>query len=190
MTYFFCTLAGASSFLFIGVFIQTTPEFGKLFNLEVKTGIALVWYYVGASISEIIAGLLSKLLKERKAPIYIFYAISLLAIVNFCVNVPKSPVAFYLNCLFLGFSLGWWSQLITLSAELFGINVRATAATSIPTFARAWNIPFSNLFKQNIPALGLVTSAFGVGVIVVALAMISITMVKETFENDANFIEQ
>lgn len=190
LTYFFCTLAGAASILFIGVFIQSTPELGKLFNLNITAGIALIWYYLGASVSEIIAGLLSKLLKERKAPIYIFYAISLLAITNFCVNVPNSPYFFYLNCLFLGFGLGWWSQLITLSAELFGINVRATAATSIPTFARAWNIPFSNIFKQNIPNLGIVNSAFGIGVIVVSLAIISITMVKETFENDANFIER
>lgn len=190
LTYFFCTLSGASSFLFIGMFIQSTPEFGKIFDVNILAGTALIWYYLGASISEIIAGVMSKVLKERKATIYIFYSVSLLAVTNFCIGTPQSSYAFYLNCLFLGFGLGWWSQLITLSAELFGTNIRATAATSIPTFARAWNIPLSNLFKQNISSLGIVNSAFGVGILTIALAMISITMVKETFENDANFVNE
>ena len=190
ITYFFCTLAGSSSFLFIGMFIQSTPEFGKIFNISVTAGVALVWYYVGASISEVIAGILSKLLKERKAPIYIFYAISLLAIVIFCVHTPSSPRIYYIHCSLLGFGLGWWSMLITLSAELFGVNTRATAATSIPTFARAWNIPFTSVFKNNIPKLGILNSAFAVGVIVIALAIISATTIKETFENEANFIEE
>lgn len=190
ITYILCTLAGSSSFLFIGMFIQSTPEFGKEFGISISAGIALVWYYVGSAVSELCAGIMSKAMKLRKSPMYIFYAISLLAVVIFCLDKPKDSEEYYLHCAFLGFGLGYWTLLITSSAEQFGTNIRATAATSIPNVARAWNIPFTTLFKNKIPQLGLISSAFFVGIIVISCAIISLSFLKETFETDANFIEK
>ena len=190
-TFLICTLAGSTLFTSVGIFIQGTPEFGKEYDISpLPTGaMAVVMYYLGAAPAEIIAGLLSKKLKSRKKPMYVFYAIQLLSIILFCIPTQSIEI-FYLKCWFLGLSLGYWTLLITTSAEQFGINIRGTAATAIPNVARAWSIPFSILFTTIKPHFGLVNSGLVIGLIVVALALLSASQLKETFENDANFVEK
>lgn len=191
LTLLLCSLAGATLFTSIGIFIQSSPEFGKEFGLKSLPigAVAVMWYYAGAAPSEIIAGLLSKRLKSRKKPMYLFYGIQFLSILLF-IFPTKSIELFYFKCCFLGFSLGFWTLLITTSAEQFGINLRGTASSIIPNLARAWSIPFTFLFVYLKTDFGLRWSAFFVGVIVVLIAFLSASRLKETFEIDSNFIEK
>jgi MFS family permease len=191
-TFLICTLAGGTLFTTVALFIQNTPEFGAAFGVTpaVTGAMAVVCYYCGAAPSEIFAGLFSKRWKSRKKPMYLFYAIQLFAIIFFCINLGTSPSLFYFKCWLLGFSLGYWTLLITTSAEQFGTNIRGTAATAIPNFARGWSIPFTLLFKAIKPEFGLISSGLIVGLSIVILAILSASQLKETFENDANFVEQ
>jgi hypothetical protein len=38
--------------------------------------------------------------------------------------------------LFMGFSVGYWVLFVTIAAEQFGTNIRATVTTTVPNFVR------------------------------------------------------
>jgi MFS family permease len=190
-TYFFCTLAGSVTFVIIGLFIQNTPEFAKEHGLiGVKASLAIIFFYLGAAPSEIIAGLMSKKLKSRKIPMYFFFCVTIVGMLLFCFWKPFTVQQFYLRCTILGLGLGYWTLLVTTAAEQFTTGIRATAATSIPNIARAWSIPFNILFKTYLkPSLGLIYGGLFVGFLTVILSIISVVMLKETFENNADSSE-
>ena len=50
----------------------------------------------------------------------------------------------YAACTALGFSTGFWAIFVTMGAEQFGTNLRATAATTIPNMVRG-SLPLINL---------------------------------------------
>ena len=92
----------------------------------------------------------------------------------------------------LGFSTGFWAIFITMGAEQFGTNLRATAATTIPNMVRGSlpliNLLFLNLFQKNwqwtITKSGIVT-----GVVVMAITLIAFYFTEETFHKDLDYIE-
>jgi len=189
-TYLLCTLAGSVTFVLIGLFIQNTPEFGKLFGLDPLPvgGIAIIYFYLGAALAEILAGLLSKKMKKRKTPMYIFYGVAIAAMLIFAISKPSTLGAFYLSFSVLGLGIGYWTLLITTAAEQFGTNIRATAATSIPNVARSWSIPFSLLFTHFFEEqFGLLNGAVVIGIIAALVSALSVAMLKDNFEIDANF---
>ena len=98
----------------------------------------------------------------------------------------------YFICAVLGFSTGYWAIFITMGAEQFGTNLRATAATTIPNMVRGAlpliNLLFLNLFQKSwqwkITTSGLVT-----GVIVMAITFIAYYFTEETFHKDLDYVE-
>ena len=98
----------------------------------------------------------------------------------------------YLICALLGFSTGFWAIFVTMGAEQFGTNLRATAATTIPNMVRGAlpliNLLFLNLFQLtwNWP---LVISGIITGIIVMAVTFIAFYFTEETFHKDLNYIE-
>ena len=55
----------------------------------------------------------------------------------------------YMICTLLGFSTGFWAIFVTMGAEQFGTNLRATAATTIPNMVRG-SLPLINLLFLNL----------------------------------------
>ena len=98
----------------------------------------------------------------------------------------------YAICGVLGFSTGFWAIFVTMGAEQFGTNLRATAATTIPNVVRGIlpliNMLFLDLFQKawgwNIIKSGLIT-----GVIVMTVSMIAYYFTEETFSKDLNYLE-
>ena len=98
----------------------------------------------------------------------------------------------YFICALLGFSTGYWAIFITMGAEQFGTNLRATAATTIPNMVRGAlpliNLLFLDLFQKSwqwtITTSGLVT-----GVIVMAVTFIAYYFTEETFHKDLDYVE-
>ncbi len=119
----------------------------------------------------------------------IFYLILLIGI-HLYVKLPSSTIfVFYLKCCFLGSGLGFWSQLLIVSAEQFGTNIRATAATSIPNIARAWAVPIVLVFKKIAVNIGVANSAYYLGLLTLVISALSVLSLKETFNRDLNFNE-
>lgn len=99
----------------------------------------------------------------------------------------------YLLCMGLGFGSGISVLYITMSAEQFGTNLRATAAISIPNLVRGFLPLILLLFKflrGSSMLNNYVTAAWVTGVIVLAIGFISVFFTHETFGKELDFIEE
>jgi hypothetical protein len=99
----------------------------------------------------------------------------------------------YAICMGLGFGSGISVVYITMSAEQFGTNLRATAAISIPNLVRGF-LPVILLLFQFLrsPTMldNYVTAAWVTGVMVVMLGFWSVLKTRETFERDLDYLEE
>jgi hypothetical protein len=82
---------------------------------------------------------------------------------------------------------------VTIGAEQFGTNLRATAATTIPNLVRGalplMNLLFIDLFQQNWK-WSLVKSGIVTGIIIITITIISSLFIEETFGKDLNYLEK
>ena len=99
----------------------------------------------------------------------------------------------YLICMGLGFGSGISVLYITMSAEQFGTNLRATAAISIPNLVRGC-LPLLLLLFQFLRSQEVlnnyVTAAWVLGIIVMAIGLVSVFYTKESFGRELDFIEK
>ncbi|MFN5761963.1 MAG: MFS transporter, partial [Sphingobacteriales bacterium] len=118
---------------------------------------------------------------------------SILSVILFFSPINSNDSTMYLICGMLGFSTGFWAIFVTMGAEQFGTNLRATAATTIPNMVRGalplMNLMFVDLFQKtwNWP---LVQSGIITGIIVILIGLISIYFTEETFHKDLDYLEQ
>ena len=98
----------------------------------------------------------------------------------------------YAICTFLGFATGFWAIFVTMGAEQFGTNLRATAATTIPNVVRGglflMNLLFLDLF-QNTWKWTLTKSGIVTGIIIMTVSFIAYYFTEETFHKDLNYVE-
>ena len=98
----------------------------------------------------------------------------------------------YAICAWLGFSTGFWAIFVTMGAEQFGTNLRATAATTIPNMVRGAlpliNLLFLDLFQKSW-GWGITQSAVITGIVVMIIAVTAAYFTHETFHKDLNYIE-
>ena len=78
---------------------------------------------------------------------------------------------------------------VTVAAEQFGTNLRATVATSVPNFVRGATVPRVALFNYLKPSQGVANSAEIVALIAAALAFFALAMLRETFHVDLDYVE-
>ena len=181
----------------IGIIITFADEFAKRFNIEsFSQPKALMLQYVALGLGDLSAGLLSNYLKSRKKTLLIFYGIAAFFIALFFImKGGGSATNMYIICMGLGFGSGISVQYITMSAEQFGTNLRATAAISIPNMVRGCLPLIILLFKflrGNI-FLGensYITAAWVTGIIIMCIGFIAALKTKDTFGKDLNFVEQ
>ena len=99
----------------------------------------------------------------------------------------------YIACAALGFRTGFWAIFVTMGAEQFGTNLRATAATTIPNMVRGslplMNILFVDIFQKSMK-WPLVKSGIVTGVIVMAITLVAAYFTKETYHKDLDYSEQ
>ena len=89
----------------------------------------------------------------------------------------------------LGFFTAYWAMLVTIAAEQFGTNLRATVATSVPNFVRGATVLSVLLFGYLRPEAGIVGAAEIVGIVVSAFALDALFSLRETFHVDLDYIE-
>ena len=136
--YLRCILIGAPVWYVIGVLITFSDEFAKHFGIEgFDQPKALMLQYLALAAGDMIAGLFSTWIKSRKKTLFIYYGILILfMLLFFAFKGGGTALNMYLICMGLGFGSGLSVLYITMSAEQFGTNLRATAAISIPNFVR------------------------------------------------------
>ena len=188
-------LIGLPVWYIIGVLITFADEFAKQFEI---TGFdqptALVLQYAALAIGDMSAGFLSNYIKSRKKTLLIFYAITSIFILLFFVLKGGGTVFnMYLICMGLGFGSGISVLYITMSAEQFGTNLRATAAISIPNLVRGC-LPLILLLFQFLRGdkifADYITAAWVTGIIIMTIGFISAIFTRESFGKDLDFVER
>jgi hypothetical protein len=110
-------------------------------------------------------------------------------VVAYLSGAAKAPLGFYTICGRLGVVTGFWAVMVTMAVEQFGTDLRATAATSVPTFVRASAVPMTLAFLTLRPDLGSIGAAAVVGVVAMSLASLALWFQPETYGRDLDFVE-
>ena len=91
----------------------------------------------------------------------------------------------------LGFGTGFWAIFVTMGAEQFGTNIRATATTTIPNMVRGMlTVMMLPLFKLFRGSTDYITGGWITAIVVMVIAITAAYFVKETFYKDLNYIEE
>ncbi|MFZ9299821.1 MAG: MFS transporter [Chitinophagaceae bacterium] len=193
--YVLAILIGLPTWYVIGILVNLSNRFaGQLYpDSLINSGRSIMLAYVGIATGDILIGFVSQYFKSRKKAMYVFYTLSILSVILFFSPINSNDSTMYLICGMLGFSTGFWAIFVTMGAEQFGTNLRATAATTIPNMVRGalplMNLMFVDLFQKtwNWP---LVQSGIITGIIVILIGLISIYFTDETFHKDLDYLEQ
>ncbi|MFZ6013799.1 MAG: MFS transporter [Bacteroidota bacterium] len=188
--YLRCILIGIPAWYIIGVLVTFSDEFGKAFGIDsIDPGKAIMVQYMAIAFGDLSVGLLSQRLKSRKKALFIFYGITMLFIILFFLQ-RGDATTFYVICAGLGYGTGFTVVYITMSAEQFGTNLRATAAISVPNMVRGALPLIILLFKFTRNLFGdYVTGGWVTGLILMSIAVVAAWNMEETFGKDLNFVE-
>lgn len=189
--YLLAIIMGIPLWFVVGILITFSPEFGHNAGLTepIVAGKAVMLAFAGQSVGDIVSGVLSQRLQSRKKAIRIFILLSFSMMLVYLLAPIQSTGQFYLLCVCLGFCNGYWTLFIVLAAELFGTNLRATVATSVPNFVRGATVPLTSLFVLLKPSLGLTYGPLLIGGVTVAGSLLALHFLEETFAKDLDYVE-
>ena len=190
MRYLRSILIGLPTWFVVGILISFSPEFAKAMNIKtaIDPGIGIMISYSAIAIGDVIIGLLSQYFKSRKKAMHVFYAITMIGMLLFFTA--KSSIQLYLSIGVMGFGTGFWAVFVTIGAENFGTNLRATAATTIPNMVRGSLNGITALFLLFQGSLNYVNSGIATAAVVMAITYWAIYGLQETFGRDLDFIEE
>ena len=194
--YLRCILIGVPLWFLVGVLMTFAPEFAKALGVEgaetIKAGQAIAWCYGGLVVGDIFSGLLSQYLKSRKKVMAIFLTLNLLMVFVYLNAHGISGSLFYLLCMGMGFSVGYWVIFVTIAAEQFGTNIRATVTTTVPNFVRG-SLPgiilMYQFFRDKTFAGDILEAGMLVGSILAVISFLSLWKMKETFHANLDYTE-
>jgi MFS transporter, putative metabolite:H+ symporter len=189
-----CIAVGAPLWYVIGLLITLSPEFAVPLQVqgEVVAGKSVFYSYAGLIFGDIASGLISQYLQSRKKSVMVFLVLTIISCGFFFFLRGLSVDQFYALCFIMGISVGYWAMFVTIAAEQFGTNLRATVATSTPNFVRASVVPISLSFNflKNEFHLSMVSSGLIVGVVIMLIALWGYMNIQETFHKNLDFIEE
>lgn len=191
--YAFSILLGLPTWYVIGILIAFSNKFAKNFGIaeDINPGKATMYAYIAISIGDFLSGVISQLLKSRKKTLYIFYAFNIVMGAIYFTQTEKSTASnFYWIVAGLGFANGFWAVFVTMGAEQFGTNLRATAATTIPNMVRG-SLPLTLLLFNGLQHYFTYTlSGLLTGIIIMIITIIAAINTEETFHKELNYVEE
>lgn len=189
--YLCCIVIGVPIYFTTGVLFTFAPELTAGLGVvgTVSAGNAILFGSIGLSIGDLLSGLLSHALKSRKKAIATCLVVGIVLVAVYTMTSGLTSSAVYAITFLIGITVGYWAVMITVAAEQFGTNIRATAATTVPNFVRGSAIFAVSAFawlKNSIPSA---QAAMIVGGVCFALALLALTQLDETFDRDLNYTD-
>jgi hypothetical protein len=155
----------------------------------VRAPLTLLYGTIGLTLGDLFSGLLSQWLKRRKLALAICL-MGAAALTGLYLLFPVNAAAVYWISFGIGIFVGYWAVLITVAAEQFGTNLRATVATSIPNFVRGTAVIATTAFLGLRSELGAKGAAIAIAITVFSLALIATAALQETFGKDLHFLDR
>jgi hypothetical protein len=192
LRYLRCIGIGIVTWYVIGILATFSNELGVKFGViePVMPGLSIMWCYVGLSIGDLSSGVLSHWLSSRKKAVLYMILFTLGITILFFLIPIQTAVMFYTFIFLLGIGVGYWAMFVTIGAEQFGTNLRATAATTIPNMVRGTVIVMTILFTDLKHYMNVRNAAIIIGLICFAISIYSIRNISETNDKDLDFIEK
>jgi MFS transporter, putative metabolite:H+ symporter len=173
--YMRCIMIGFPTWFTIGVLVTFSPEFAKALGVTetIVAGTAVMFAYAGLVVGDLLSGLISQL--------FTFIYLNAFGV---------SAQMLYMLCFALGFSNGFWVIFVTIAAEQFGTNLRATVTTTVPNFVRGALVFITLMFETFRAQYGILTAGMLVGAICLSIAFFFLYGMKETFHADLDYLEE
>lgn len=192
LRYLSCIAIGLPVWFCVGLLIKFSEKFATILEVNgtIDPTTCIVFCYLGLSVGDLVSGFISQFLRSRKKIIYLYLFTTILISLYFLLVHHHSVNMFYALSALLGATTGYWVLFVSNAAEQFGTNIRSTVASTVPNFVRGSTVPIVLTFKAIEPNFGAVNSALLIGGITVALALIALSYLPETFGKNLNFIEE
>ena len=190
MRYLRSILIGLPTWFVVGILISFSPEFARQLGIteSIDPGIGIMVSYSAIAVGDVAIGLLSQRLQSRKQAMHVFYAITMVGMLVFFTS--SSALQLYISTGIMGFGTGFWAVFVTIGAENFGTNLRATAATSIPNMVRGSLNGITALFLALNAKFTYVNAGIATAVVVMLITYWAISGIQETFGRDLDFYEE
>ena len=176
----------------VGILVTGAPEFARSFDVRgaVTGGEAVQATYIGLVLGDLASGVLSQWARSRRKVVLGFLGLTAATVVAYLTQHETSSATLYALCTAMGFGIGYWAIFVTIAAEQFGTNLRATVTTSVPNFVRG-SVPLLTMAFVGLKRSGmsLVASASIVGAACLALALASLWGMDETYGRELDFLE-
>lgn len=187
-----CIFIGLPIWFTIGVLITFSPEFGKELGFPngISAGDAVMYSYLGLALGDFSSGFISQWIGSRKKVVGTYIVLTSVFILMYLFAPIKTVSFFYFSCFCLGVGIGYWALFVTIAAEQFGTNLRATVTTSVPNFIRGTTVPIVIAFKFFREHLGIVSGALIVASLTVIIAFVALRTISETYNRDLDFLEE
>ncbi len=192
MKYLRCILIGVPVWFVVGILVTFSPELAKELGVSgpIAAGKSIMYCYIGLALGDFASGFLSQILRTRRKVVAAFLGLTTAATMFYIFGAHQiSPFGFYTLCVVLGFGVGYWAVFVTIAAEQFGTNLRATVTTSVPNFVRGAVLPLTLSFRALSPSQGLLHAALIVGVVSIIIASTALWFMQETYGKDLNYNE-
>ncbi|AUD04354.1 MFS transporter [Spirosoma pollinicola] len=191
LRYLRCMGLALPTYLVIGILATFGNEFGKALGITeaITPGRCVMFTYVGTVIGDLTSGLLSQYLRSRRKAIGLMMSLTFVFVIMYLFGGINSTGAFYALCLMMGFGIGYIAMFLTITAESFGTNLRATATTSVANNVRATTLLTIPAFQAMKPVIGVLEAGAVVAFICFALGYWSLATLGETFGKELDYTE-
>jgi putative MFS transporter len=191
MKYLRCILVGLPLWCIVGILVSFSPEIAAALKIqgEIKVAQAIAFTYLGITFGGYASGHFSQWLQSRRKILFAFLLFTTGAVTAYFCSAGVSNGTFYLIILLMGFGVGYWTIFVTVAAEQFGTNIRATVATTVPNFVRGATVPLTLAFNQLKPHTAVVASAAMVSLACLLVALWAVRDMEETHGKDLDYLE-
>jgi hypothetical protein len=190
--YLDCIFIGIPLWFVVGILVTFSPEICQALGATgpVSAGDAIFWCYSGLVVGDIASGFISQALKSRKKTLWLFQTVSALLVMLFLLSKNQAPTYYYTVCFLMGCGVGYWAMFVTVAAEQFGTNLRATVTTTVPNFVRGSVILITTSFTLLKDRVGTIESALTVGTVCFVIGFFALHRIEESFARDLDYLEK
>ncbi|MBN8527531.1 MAG: MFS transporter [Planctomycetes bacterium] len=187
-----CTLIGLPIWFFVGLVAMRADRHAAALGATgpVDPAYATLACYLGLIAGDLGAGCLSQWLRSRRLAV----GICLLATAGvgafLLTRSAPAPALVYTCCVLIGVACGYWAVFVTVAAEQFGTNLRATVAGIVPNLVRGAVPLWSWSVAALAPTLGAVQTTLWLGTGVVAVALVAAWLMRETHGAELDYLER
>jgi putative MFS transporter len=167
------------------------PEFSTALGVtgHLTAADGVLFGHVGVFMGTVASCFLSQFLRSRRKVMLVFLLISTTAHVIIFLGHGFSSTSILALVTLGGFGAGYGAIYAITAAELYGTNLRATVATTIPNFVRASTIPMMLAIKALIPSFGLINGGLTIRLVVTLIGIVGILFLHETFNKELDYVE-